>query len=62
LVVCHTKTVTLKITGFPTIIAYRVRVVNFKMTSLTAAIIKLKGFLKRAISVYIASKQIKIVF
>ena len=56
LIAHYTKIVTLKITGFPTIIIYRVRAVSFKITSLTIAIIKLKGFFKRTISVYMAGK------
>ena len=56
------KTVAFEMTGFPTIIAYRVRVVGFKMTGLTAAIIKLRSFLKRIISAYIAGKQTEIAF
>ena len=56
------RTVTFKITSFPTIIIYRVRVVGFKITSLTAAIIKLRSILKRIISVYIASRQTEIAF
>ena len=55
LVARHIRTVTLKITGFPTIIAYRVRAVSFKITSLTIAVIKLRSFLKRTISAHIAS-------
>jgi hypothetical protein len=47
------RTVTLKITNFPIIIACRVKAVDFEITSLTAAIIKLRNFLKRIISVYI---------
>jgi len=43
-------------TGFPIIIIYRVKAVSFKITGLTAAIIKLKGFLKRTISAYIAGR------
>ena len=43
-------------TGFPTIIAYRVRAVGFKMTGLTTAITKLRSFFKRIIGVYIASR------
>jgi lipid A disaccharide synthetase len=62
LVACHIRTVTLKITGFPTIIIYRVRAVSFKITSLTTAVIKLRSFLKRTISVYMASRKIEIVF
>ena len=62
LVVYYTRTVTFKITSFPIIIIYRVRAVGFKITSFTAAIIKLKGFFKRTISTYIASRQIKIAF
>jgi hypothetical protein len=49
-------------TNFPIIIAYRVRAVSFKITGLTAAVIKLRSFLKRVISVHIASKQIKMAF
>ena len=56
LVIYYTKIVTLKITGFPIIIAHRVRVVSFKITSLTIAVIKLRSFLKRIVSVYIASR------
>jgi len=62
LVAYYIRTVALKITSFPIIIAYRVKVVSFKITSLTAAIIKLKSFLKRIINVYIAGGQIEIVF
>ena len=62
LVTHYTKIVTLKITGFPIIIIYRVKVVSFKITGLTIAIIKLRSFLKRTISIYIASRQIEIVF
>ena len=43
-------------TGFPIIIAYRVRAVGFKITSLTIAATKLKSFLKRTISVYMAGR------
>jgi len=56
LVAYYTKTVTFKITGFPIIIVYRVRVVSFKITGLTAAIIKLRSFLKRIIGAYIAGR------
>jgi hypothetical protein len=56
LVAHYMRTVTFKMTSFPTIIAYRVRAVGSKMTSLTAAVIKLKSFLKRAIGVYIAGR------
>ena len=49
-------------TSFPTIIIYRVRAVGFKITSLTTAIIKLKGFFKRTISMHIASKQTEMAF
>ena len=62
LVIYYTKIVTLKITGFPIIIIYRVRAVSFKITGLTAAVIKLRSFLKRIISAYIAGRQIEIVF
>ena len=55
LVAYYTKIVTLKITGFSIIIIYRVKTVSFKITSLTIAVIKLRSFLKRIISVYIAS-------
>ena len=50
------KTVAFKITGFPTIIAYKVRAVGFKITGLTAAVTKLRSFFKRTIGVYIASR------
>ena len=55
LIAYYIMTVALKITSFPTIIVYRVRAVGFKMTSLTTAMIKLKSFLKKTISVHIAS-------
>ena len=56
LVIRYTRTAALKITGFPIIIIYRVRVVSFKITSLTVAIIKLRSFFKRIISLYIAGR------
>ena len=56
------RTVALKITGFPIIIAYRVRVVGFKITGLTTAVIKLRSFLKRTIGVHIASRQTEMAF
>ena len=56
LVAYYIRTVTFKITSFPTIIVYRVRAVGFKIIGLTTAIIKLKSFLKRIIGAYIASK------
>ena len=62
LVIHYTKTITLKMTGFPIIITYRVRAVSFKITGLTIAVIKLKSFLKRTISIYIAGRQTEIVF
>jgi hypothetical protein len=62
LVICYTRTVTLKITSFPIIIIYRVRVVSFKITGLTIAVIKLRSFLKRVISAYIAGRLIEIAF
>jgi hypothetical protein len=43
-------------TSFPTIIIYRIRAVNFKIISLTTAMIKLRSFFKTIISVYIAGK------
>ena len=49
-------------TSFPIIIIYRVRAVSFKITGLITAIIKLKGFFKRIISIYIAGGQTKMVF
>ena len=54
LVTRYIRIVALKITGFPIIIIRRVRAVGFKITGLTAAIIKLRSFLKRIISAYIA--------
>ena len=62
MVVYYTKTVALKITNFSIIIIYRVRAVGFKITSLTAAIIKLRSFFKRIIGVYIASRQTEMAF
>ena len=43
-------------------IVYRVKAVSFKIISFIIAVIKLKGFFKRIISIYIAGGQIKIVF
>jgi hypothetical protein len=43
-------------TGFPIIIARRVRVVGFEMTGLTVAVIKLRSFFKRTIGAYIAGR------
>jgi len=54
LVTRYTRIVTLKITGFPIIIIYKVKAVSFKMTGLTIAAIKLRGFLKRIIGAYMA--------
>ena len=62
LVTRYTRIIALKITGFPTIITHRVRVVSFKITSLTIAAIKLKSFFKRIISAHIASRQTKMAF
>ena len=62
LVTYYIRTVAFKITGFPTIIIYRVRAVGFKIISLTTAVIKLKSFLKRIISIYIAGEQTEIAF
>ena len=62
LVARYIRTVALKTTGFPIIIIYRVREVSFKITGLTAAVIKLKSFLKRIINAYIASGQTEMVF
>ena len=56
------KIVAFKIISFPTIIIYRVRAVGFKMTGLTAAVIKLRSFLKRIIGVHIAGRQTEIAF
>ena len=42
--------------GFPIIIVCRVRVVGFEITGLTAAIIKLRSFLKRTIGAYMAGR------
>ena len=56
LVIYYTRIATLKITSFPIIIVYRVKVVSFKITSLTIAVIKLRSFLKRTISLYIAGR------
>ena len=62
LVVHYIRIVALKITGFPIIITRRVKVVGFKITGLTIAVIKLRSFLKRIISVYIVNKQIEMAF
>jgi hypothetical protein len=62
LVAYYTKTVALEITSFPIIITYRVRAVGFKITSLTTAVIKLRSFLKRIISIYITGKQTEMAF
>jgi len=62
LITHYIRIVTLKITGFPIIIIYRVKAVSFKITSLTVAVIKLRSFLKRTIGAYIASRQTEIVF
>jgi hypothetical protein len=56
LVIRYIRIVALKITGFPIIITYRVRAVSFKITGLTIAAIKLRSFLKRTISIYIAGR------
>jgi len=50
------RTVALEMTGFPIIIARRVRAIGFKMTGLTAAMTKLRSFFKRTIGVYIAGR------
>ena len=62
LVVYYIKIVTLKMAGFPIIILYRVRAIGFKITGLTAAIIKLRSFLKRIIGAHMASRQIEMAF
>ena len=62
LVTRYTKIVALKITGFPIIIAYRVKAVNFKITGLTIAVIKLRSFFKRIISAHMAGKQTEMAF
>ena len=62
MVAYHIKIVIFEITNFPTIITYRVRVVGFKITSLTIAIIKLRSFLKRIIGVYIAGRRTEMAF
>ena len=56
------RIIVFKITSFPIIIIYRVRAVGFKITGLTAAVIKLRSFFKKTIGAHIASKQIKIAF
>ena len=56
------RTVALKMTNFPIIIAYKVRAVGFKITGLTAAVIKLRSFFKKIIGVYIAGRQTEIAF
>ena len=62
LVAHYIKIATFKIIGFFIIIIYRVRVVSFKITSLTAAATKLRSFFKKIIGAHIAGGQIEIVF
>ena len=62
LVIYYIRTVVFKITGFPTIIVYRVKAVGFEITSLTAAVIKLRSFLKKTIGMYIANRQTEMAF
>jgi hypothetical protein len=49
-------------TGFPTIIARRVRAVGFEMTGLTAAATKLRSFLKRTIGAHMAGGLTEMAF
>jgi len=46
LIARYIKTIAFKMTGFPIIITRRVKIVGFKMTGFTAAMIKLKIFLR----------------
>ena len=62
MVAYYTKTVALEMTGFPIIIAYRVRAVGFKITGLTTVVTKLKSFLKKTISTYMAGGQTEMAF
>ena len=62
LVIYYMRTVALEMTNFPIIIVCRVRAVGFKITGLTAAIIKLGSFLKRIIGAYITNRQTEIAF
>ena len=55
LVAYYIKIITFKMTGFPIIIIYKIKTVSFKITGFSIAAIKLKGFLKRIINIYIAS-------
>ena len=54
LIVYHIRTVALEMTGFPIIIACRVKAVGFEIIGFIAAVIKLRSFLKRTIGVYMA--------
>ena len=49
-------------TSFPTIIAYRVKAVGFKMTGFITIMTKLKSFLKKTIGIYIAGRLTKMAF
>ena len=62
LIACYMRTVALKMTGFPIIIACRVRAVGFEITSLIIVAIKLKSFLKRTIGMHMASGQTEMAF
>ena len=62
MVVYYIRIVAFKITSFPTIITCRVRAVGFKITNLITAIIKLRSFFKKTISIYIASGQTEMAF
>ena len=56
LITYYIKTVALEMTGFPIIIAHRVRAIGFEITGLIAIVIKLKSFFKRIIGMHMASK------
>ena len=62
MVAYYIRTVAFEMTSFSIIITCRVRAVGFKITGLTAAVIKLRSFFKRTIGAYIAGRQTKMAF
>jgi hypothetical protein len=62
LIIYYIRTVALKMISFFIIIIYRVRAVGFEITGFIIAITKLRSFLKRTISVYIANGLTKMAF
>ena len=62
LVIYYIRTVALKMTGFFIIIVCKIKTIGFKMTGFTTIMTKLKSFLKRTISTYIAGGLTKMAF